>query len=201
MPVDATDPGSWTEDPWYLADVVWSPCYVTGWSAANHWSLTDQVFRSTVVATALRVRRVDNELLGVPFVVHHETDHSMGWGLVGEWRHDRRVRVASRERALVEMLARPSIAGGVRHLADIVDTYFAEPSFGVLADALQRVGNGAAYKRLGYVVEALGADAPGVVELCQGHLTEGYVKLDPDVAVAGRRSTRWRLKVNVEAGS
>ena len=37
VPVDARDPVSWNEDPWYLADVVWNPCYIAGWSAANHW--------------------------------------------------------------------------------------------------------------------------------------------------------------------
>ena len=62
VPVDAPDPAAWTADPWYLADVVWPPCYVTGWSAANFWSLTDQVFRSTVIATAARVRRVAQHL-------------------------------------------------------------------------------------------------------------------------------------------
>ena len=44
VPVDARDPATWNEDPWYLADLVWDPCYIAGWSAANHWALTDQVF-------------------------------------------------------------------------------------------------------------------------------------------------------------
>ena len=71
VPVDARDPATWNEDPWYLADLVWDPCYIAGWSAANHWALTDQVFRSTVVATAQRVRRVDQELAGASYLVHH----------------------------------------------------------------------------------------------------------------------------------
>ena len=35
VPVDAPDPRAWTEDPWFLAALVWSPCFVTGWSAAK----------------------------------------------------------------------------------------------------------------------------------------------------------------------
>ncbi len=201
VPVDASDPASWTEDPWYLADIVWSPCYVTGWTAANHWSLTDQVFRSTIVVTAQRVRRVVDDLAGVPFVVHHQPESTMGWGLVGEWRHDRRVKVASPERAVVEMLARPSMAGGVRHLAEIIDSYLASSSQVVLIDALDRLSSGAAYKRLGYLVEALNIDAAELTEHCQLHLTEGFIDLDPDVGAVGRRSNRWRLKVNIEAAS
>src|SRR5215468_882578 len=34
------------EDPWVLAEVTLAPCYVGGWSAAEHWGLTEQIFRS-----------------------------------------------------------------------------------------------------------------------------------------------------------
>src|SRR6266700_2068094 len=51
VPVDAGNPSSWSEDALVVASAVWSPCYVTGWTAANHWPLTDQVFRRIVLKT------------------------------------------------------------------------------------------------------------------------------------------------------
>src|SRR3974390_888658 len=116
VPVDAPDPLGWTEDPWYLADLVWHPCYITGWSAANHWSLTDQVFRSTVVATTTRVRTVEQELAGNSYLVHHVNDARLEWGLRSEWRHERRVLVADPARTVAELLDVPALGGGVRHV-------------------------------------------------------------------------------------
>jgi predicted transcriptional regulator of viral defense system len=104
VPVDAPNPLTWTEDPWYLADLVWHPCYITGWSAANHWSLTDQVFRSTVVATTARIRQVEQVLAGNSYLVHHVSDSRLGWGLRSEWRHERRCLVADPAHTVAEML-------------------------------------------------------------------------------------------------
>ena len=40
------------EDSWLVAQAVFAPCYIGGWSAAEHWGLTEQLFRSTLVVTA-----------------------------------------------------------------------------------------------------------------------------------------------------
>jgi len=33
------------EDPWLVAERLFAPCYIGGWSAAEHWDLTEQIFR------------------------------------------------------------------------------------------------------------------------------------------------------------
>src|SRR5258708_9568225 len=57
------------EDPWLLARELFSPCYIAGWSAAEHWGLTEQIFRSTFVATAAARRRSQERRLSVEFRV------------------------------------------------------------------------------------------------------------------------------------
>src|SRR4030043_1528976 len=37
------------EDPWVIADRLYSPCYIGGWSAAEDWGLTEEIFRPGVV--------------------------------------------------------------------------------------------------------------------------------------------------------
>lgn len=201
VPVEAVDPDRWTVDPWYLAAVVWSPCYVTGWSAANHWSLTDQVFRSVVVATAQRVRRSEQILAGAPYVVHHVADDLLTWGLRPEWRLDRRVLVADPARTVAEMLGSPELGGGVRHVAEIVATYLDDSDGGELIEALTRLGNGAGFKRLGYIVEAVGIPDQHLVEACRANLTQGFAKLDPSGPDTGTRSQDWHLVVNVRVSA
>ena len=197
VPVDAPDPATWSEDPWYLADVVWEPCYIAGWSAANHWALTDQVFRSTVVATAQRVRRVDQELASTSYVVHHVGADRLKWGLVGEWRGDRRIKVSGQERTVADMLSDPALGGGIRHTMEVLDALLSVRGLKDLVGALERLGNGAAIKRLGYLLEMLGYDTAAL----DRPLTSGFPLLDPSLPAEGSRSPRWRLRINADVSA
>ena len=67
VPLDARRSGEWVEDPWVVAERIFSPCYIGGWSACAHWDLTEQVFRTVLVVTARRVRHRDVEIQGLPF--------------------------------------------------------------------------------------------------------------------------------------
>src|SRR3989338_7085289 len=53
LPIEAA-PGQPTtsEDPWILANKLFSPCYIGGWSAIEYWGLSEQLFNSTLVITA-----------------------------------------------------------------------------------------------------------------------------------------------------
>ena len=195
--VDARDPATWNEDPWYLADLVWDPCYIAGWSAANHWALTDQLFRSTVVATAQRVRQVDQELAGASYLVHHVGADRLEWGLVGEWRGDRRINVSGRERTVADMLSDPTLGGGIRHTMEVLDTLLSVARLEDLVGALERLHNGAAIKRLGYLLEVLGYDTAAIVR----PLTSGFPLLDPSLPSGGTRSARWGLRINADVSA
>ncbi len=198
VPVDAPDPHAWTEDSWYLADLVWRPCYITGWSAANHWSLTDQVFRSTVVATTGRVRQVEQQLAGNNYLVHHVDDSWLEWGLRSEWRHDRRVLVADPVRTVAEMLGVPALGGGIRHVVEILDGCLQDADVDALVAAVDRLGNGAALKRLGYLLESLGGTDQLVLDELAARLTAGISSLDPAQPAVGSRSSKWALLVNAD---
>jgi predicted transcriptional regulator of viral defense system len=197
VPMDAPDPFTWSEDPWYLADLAWNPCYMTGWTAANHWSLTDQVFRASVVATTQRVRQVEQELAGNAYLLHHVDAERLTWGLRTEWRHERRVSVTDPARTVAELLDSPALGGGIRHIAEILDSYLADGDASVLIDSLDRLGNGAAFKRLGYLAEQLELNDEHLIEQCQERVTSGVVRLEPALPVSGHRSSRWGLWVNV----
>jgi predicted transcriptional regulator of viral defense system len=96
-------------------------------------------------------------------------------------------------RTVIDLLNSPADGGGIRHVADCLRAYFVRPDCdtGTLLRYADRLGNGAVYKRLGFLAETLGA-APELVEACAGHLTEGIVKLDP-TAASPRLTKRWRL--------
>lgn len=56
IPLESSTADIPVDDPWILADRLFSPCYIGGWSAAEYWDLTEQVFRTIVVLTIQKPR-------------------------------------------------------------------------------------------------------------------------------------------------
>lgn len=198
VPVDAANPAAWSDDALVVASAVWSPCYFTGWTAANHWGLTEQTFRTTVLKTTSRVRASTITLLDHNYVVGHTASEALSWGLQSEWRQETRIRFADPARTVIDILDDPSLGGGIRHGAEILGAYLDDHDPATLVDYGDRLGNRTVFKRLGYLVEALALDEPELMSACRDRLPEGVSALDPNGPGGGRGAMRWRLRVNVE---
>ena len=197
VPVEASDPGAWSEDALLVAAAVWSPCYFTGWTAANHWSLSEQVFRTTVLKTTTRVRRSSERLLDRDYLVSHVADDALSWGLKSEWRDEIKLQFADPARTVVDILDAPRLGGGIRHVAEVVAAYLEDGDPAVLVEYGDRLGNRTVFKRLGYIIEALGLDMPELVMASRERISTGISPLDPDGPPGGRRVMRWGLRLNV----
>jgi predicted transcriptional regulator of viral defense system len=186
------------EDPWVLAREAFSPCYIGGWSAAEHWGLTEQIFRSTLVVTAANVRSRSVELLGQDFHLFR-VPRSRIAGATQVWRGSERVPASDRERTIVDILRNPELGGGIRHVADILREYGtrSDPDFTKLIVRANEAANGATWKRLGYLAEILWPDQYEIIKEATKHRTAGNVKLDPTVRARGKLARRWNLWVNV----
>lgn len=200
VPVDAAHPKSWSENPLVVAAVVW-PCYFTGWTAANEWALSDQVFRTTVLKTTARVRAASVRLLDHDYLITSVSEQDMEWGLKSQWRSESRLRFADPARTVIDILDSPKLGGGMRHGADVLATYLDEHDPETLIRYADRLGNGAVFKRLGFTLEALGTNLPDIVQACRERVTSGVSALDPDGPTAGKILTRWGLRVNATVGT
>ncbi|MGO8956483.1 MAG: type IV toxin-antitoxin system AbiEi family antitoxin domain-containing protein [Streptosporangiaceae bacterium] len=197
VPVDASNPAAWSEDAMIVAATVWSPCYFTGWTSANHWALTDQVFRTTVLKTTERVRSTHVRLLDHDYLLAHASADALAFGLKSEWHGESRLRFADPARTVIDVLDEPRLAGGIRHAAEILGTFLDEHDPALLVDYGDRLGNRVVFKRLGYLVAALDLHVPELLSACQQRISAGISALDPDGPKGGRRITRWGLRVNV----
>ena len=148
----------------------------------------------------MRVRHVDHVLAGSPFVVHHVDESQLDWGLRAEWQHTVKVLIADPARTVAEMLCVPALGGGIRHVAEILETFVDEHDPSDLLSALGHLGSGASFKRLGYLIEHFGLGLDAVIDECEQHLTAGIADLDPAMASVGVRSSRWGLRINVALG-
>jgi len=197
VPLGASAPSDWREDPWVVAATAFSPCYIGGWSACEHWGLTEQVFRDIVVITASSIRATTQLVQGTPFRLKHRPQASH-FGTRTVWRNGQRVLVSDPSRTIADILDDPAIGGGIRHVAAVVAEYFdgehRDPT--TLMKYLHRQGNRTAYKRLGYLLEISGKE-PDLVSRCHDAISKGLSALDPSVKRKGRISSRWNLRVNV----
>lgn len=198
VPLDARRSGEWAEDPWVVAERIFSPCYIGGWSACAYWDLTEQVFRTILVVTARRVRHRDVVIQGIPFhLTVRKNDAMFGTPLV--WRGQTRVPVSDPTRTIVDVLDDPRLGGGIRTVADVLDEYLRSEHRNdqLLVQYGDRLGNRAVFKRLGYLLEASAADAAELVESCLTRRSSGLVALDPSAKTSGHIKRRWGLRINV----
>lgn len=182
------------EDPWIIADAAFAPCFISGWSAAEHWGLTEQVFRTVLVATTRRPRERQVDMRGTRFQLRTVGQKEF-FGLKSVWRGRTRVSVSDPSRMIIDLLADPSIGGGLRSSVEILQAYLASKDYRNLAQLMayaKQLGVGAVFKRLGYLLERFAPEEAQAIADCAEFLTQGNAKLDPALP-AMRLATRWRL--------
>ena len=199
VPLDARRSGEWIEDSWIVAERVFSPCYIGGWTACEHWDLTEQVFRSVLVVTARRIRHREQEIQGIPFHLTVRPERAL-FGTVLVWRGQVQVPVSDPTRTVLDVLDAPRLGGGIRTVADVLQEYLGSEHRDdqLLIEYADRLGNRAVLKRLGYLLELLDLDAPDLIAACLERRSAGIAKLDPSAnGRPGRIVRRWRLRINV----
>lgn len=194
IPLDAVTTGQVLKDPWVLVPALFAPGYIGGWTAAGHWDLTEQLFRSIFVFTARPFRTKEQTVQGVSFTLRRIPEDAL-FGIKTLWRGQSRVSISDKHRTIVDLLADPATGGGIRHVESCLRNYLRDKEAGAdtLISYAQKLGNGAVFKRLGFLV----SQTPGnkaLAESCRQRLTQGNAKLDP--ALPSRRLVKaWRLWV------
>lgn len=195
VPIEAASADVALEDSWAVATAMFGPCYIGGWSAAEHWGLTEQIFRSLCVMTTTRPRNRKPVLRRARFELHTVPSSNV-FGLKTVWRGGTRVLVSDPARTLIDMLADPALAGGIRHLVEMLGSLLHDlpKEAGKLGDYAVKLGVGSVFKRLGFLLQRDHADQVPLIELCRQNLSAGYAKLDPALP-ANRLATAWRVWV------
>jgi predicted transcriptional regulator of viral defense system len=197
VPLGAVNPHDWREDPWIIATRAFSPCYIGGLSACEHWALTEQLFRTVIVYSTHRLRTSKVERQGTSFWIKTiGRDHMFGTRRL--WRGAVPVDVSDPSRTIIDVCDSPRFGGGIRHVAQVLREYFTSDMRNDkdLLNYAKLIGSGAVYKRLGYLLEAMNIEAPAVVAECRSKITSGLARLDPSVASGGRILKRWNIRVN-----
>ncbi len=198
VPLGAEDPMTRSEDPWIVANKVFEPCYVGGWSACEHWGLTEQIFDSVVIFTGSKIRNSNLTIQSTNFLLKPLTRNKY-FGTKTIWRGRTKIQVSDATRTIVDILNDPLIGGGMRNVADIIKQYFVSEirNDNLLSEHIKKFKNKTIYKRLGYILETFNIDASDLLRKCKKNLSQGFSLLDPSATDKGKYLRKWNLRINV----
>ena len=120
------------------------------------------------------------------------------FGTVERWvDKQERVVVSDLEHTVLDGLKQPAYCGGFTEVARGFWMRRGEVDVRRLVDYALRLDIGAVIRRLGYLLEVAGVEAPAQIGRLRGRLTAGYLPLDPLLPPEGKCLARWRLRLNV----
>jgi predicted transcriptional regulator of viral defense system len=182
------------DDGWILVPILFEPAYIGGRTAAEHWDLTEQIFKDIVVITGQAIRERHLERQGFQFTLKHLKPEKL-FGTKPVWRQRTKVQVSDVHRTIIDMLDDPVVGGGIQQVADCLQAYFqrADRDDQKLTQYGDQLGNGAVFKRLGFLAERYGGGA-ALIELCRERLTAGNARLDLALHCE-RLISKWRLLI------
>lgn len=182
------------DDPWILVPELFTPGYIGGWSALEHWGLTEQVFRSVCVLTNKRIKNGVQEIQGVDFFIKHISERFL-FGTKVIWRGHIKIMIADPHKTILDILNEPYLGAGIQHTFDSFKEYVKiyKDEMNKVFEYAERIDNGAIFKKLGYFSEVLNLD-PKLIKSCKEKLTEGFANLDHNMKER-KLITRWKLWV------
>lgn len=200
IPLGTINPQEYRENPLVVANKVFEPCYIGGWSAAEHWEYTDQIFNSVVVFSYRRFRNRTIKMQGVDYIIKYlDKKYFTVSGIKPVWVNNQKINMSDPAQTIVDILYDPTIGGGMRNVSDIVQAYFSfdKRNDDVMVDLIEKRGNKSVYKRLGYLIEELNIEADDLMKKCKKLISAGFTLLDPTVENRGRYNTKWNLRINI----
>lgn len=183
------------DEPWVLAKALFEPCYIGGWSSAEHWDFTEQIFNSTMVFTTKKSQTRELNLKGAKFTIKTIKAERL-FGSQNVWRENHKVAVSDPTRMIVDAFNDPAVVGGIRMAVDILDRYLksTHKNLDLLFRYSIQIKNTTIFKRLGFVFEQRYPKEIAFIEKIKKEIKSGYSQLDP--ATPGKSlATAWNLWV------
>lgn len=199
VPLSSSIPKPVIEDAWSIAMDIFRPAFISGWSAAEHWDLTEQIFNSVSVVTMVNQRKAEQVIGGVRFRTRTLTEERF-FGTKTVWFGSNPVEIADPSRMVIDILDLPRFGGGGRYTIDIIRQYWLSETRDpdLLLDYAMRYKRGSVFKRLGFLTEEARAPVSEEwIHACRNNLSKGISYLDPDGPATGKIISKWNLRINL----
>ncbi|MBT3984432.1 MAG: hypothetical protein HOE90_23960 [Bacteriovoracaceae bacterium] len=195
VPLESSNGDIAVEEPWVLAEKLFRPCYIGGWSASEYLDLTEQIYGTVMIFTASNIKQKEVNIAGVKFYCKRVSADKI-WGTKTEWRGKIKVLISDKERTIVDMLSDPKVGGGIRPVLDVLTEYWESEDRNIdkIKEYARKLENGVIFKRLGFLLEMNFPKEIELLEYCKQNISKGNSKLDSSL-YCNKLSSKWNLWV------
>lgn len=187
------------EEIWPVAMKVFDPAFISGWSAAEYWDLTEQIFNSISLVTT-RPQRNHTQIINNTAFRTRVLGKDKFFGTKTIWFGSNKVQIADPNRLVIDILDMPRFGGGARHVLDVMQNFWksALHDADLLLEYVDKYDRGVVVKRLGFIAEMGNAPVtPLWLDSLQKKVKSGVVLLDPDGPKTGKIVSKWNVRVNI----
>lgn len=177
-------------DPYTLARKLVTPYYVAFLSALNYYGITEQISRTTFIATTKPKRPLHFQAQDYRFVM---LPKKRFFGVTEEWAGQLKFNISNREKTVIDCLFLPKYSGG---LTEVVKAFRNKLDFKRLYDYALEMDDLATLKRLGYILEILKIKTSVISKLLK-KVGGGFCLLDTGGPKTGPKNSKWKIIENI----
>ncbi len=184
------------EDAWIIADKIFSPGYIGGFSAVKHWDFSEQLFSTdfyfTVKPVISRKITVGESKLKLKTIQSYKL-----FGTKSVWRNNIKIKVSDPSKTIIDLLDDPGLGGGMRAIEDFFMEYWNTDykNIKLLIQYIKKMQNRTIFKRLGFLLEVNNLADSKVIDVLQNNISAGYSDFDPSVK-SKFCIRKWNLKIS-----
>jgi len=178
-----------------IASYLVKPYYVGYWSALNHYGFSEQIPRTTFIATTKP--KIPMEIVNANYYFVKIAKKKF-FGFQEVEMEGWKVNISTPEKTIADCLDHPEHSGGIEEVARAIFFNHEEIDLKKVYHFAKRMGNMTILKRLGYLLEVTNLIDNYKDLFDQFSPSKGYPALDPLSPKKGRHLSRWGLLVNFE---
>jgi predicted transcriptional regulator of viral defense system len=185
------------EEPFLVADTIYGPGYVGGFSAVKHWDLSEQIIETVYYFTTRQVMDRNPIHGSVQFKLKTVKAAKM-FGLKAIWIGSKKINVSDATKTIVDILNDPKLVGGMSIVYDIFKEYCESEycDFQKLLDYCHKMENKTIFKRLGFMIDTKMANIPKELNSLEKLISTGYSNFDPLIK-KNHIIEKWKIKAPV----
>ena len=197
VPMDSTSSDIQIEEPFVIADSLYSPGYIAGFSAIKHWDLSEQIIETVYYFSTKQVSKRDPTYGSTRFQIKTIKENRL-FGTKTIWYGSKKIKVSDPTKTIVDVLDDPKLVGGMSVVFDIFKEY-AETKYldyKLMLEYAGRMNNKTILKRLGFMIDVHLNETPSELSGMANQISSGYSNFDPSINCQFIVE-KWKLKIPV----
>ncbi len=196
VPIDSVNSDIILGEPFAIADSIYNPGYIGGFSAIKHWDLSEQIIETIYYFTSRQVKDRSPSHGSIKFKIKTVKENKI-FGTKTIWYGSKKVNVSDPSKTIVDILDDPKLVGGMAIVYDVFNEYMESGycNYKTLLNYSKRMKNKTILKRLGFLIDVKLQKVPKEFMNLKDDISSGYSNFDP--TVNGQTIVeKWKLKVS-----